>query len=280
MDTVTPLEAAIKANVSAALAEDVGDGDLTAALIPADAMATAQIITRDDGVFCGRPWADETITRVDPNIRCDWGVEDGEAVSAGRQLAVLQGPARSLLTAERTILNFLQLLSGVATRARMYADRVTGTTTRILDTRKTIPGLRQAQKYAVRCGGASNHRMGLFDAFLIKENHIAAAGSITAAVTQARQSAPGKPVEVEVENNTQLTEAIEAGADVIMLDNYSLEETRTAVEATARRARLEASGGITLDEIAALATTGVDYISVGEITKLVQPLDLSMRFVS
>jgi nicotinate-nucleotide pyrophosphorylase (carboxylating) len=275
----TQLERAIIENVQSAIAEDVGSGDLTASLISAETQATAHIVTRDNGVFCGRPWADETCHQVDPAIACAWEVADGDEISSGQRLVVLQGPARSLLTAERTVLNFLQLLSGVATSARVYAALVADTNTRILDTRKTVPGLRQAQKYAVRCGGASNHRMGLFDAFLIKENHIAAAGSIEAAVRSAKTIAPGKPVEVEVENNSQLVAAVDAGADIVMLDNYSVEETREAVAISAGRAKLEASGGITADQIPAIAATGVDFISVGEITKQVKPLDLSMRFV-
>ena len=279
MSRTNTLERAIVENVQAAIAEDLGSGDLTASLIPPEATAAAHIITRDDGVFCGRPWADETCRQIDQAIVCEWDVDDGDTVTSGQRLVVLRGPARALLSAERTLLNFLQLLSGVATRSREYAALVADTRTRILDTRKTVPGLRQAQKYAVRCGGATNHRMGLFDAFLIKENHIAAAGSIEAAIRNANKIAPGAPVEVEVENNAELTAAVNAGADIVMLDNYTVETTREAVAISAGRAKLEASGGITADEIPAIAATGVDFISVGVITKEINPLDLSMRFV-
>jgi nicotinate-nucleotide pyrophosphorylase (carboxylating) len=274
------LAAAITANVRAALDEDVGDGDITAQLIPADRQARARIITRQDAVFCGRAWADETCRQVDGAIRTDWNVDDGDRIRANQPLLELDGAARSLLTVERTILNFLQLLSGTATQAARFAELVSDLPVVILDTRKTIPGLRLAQKYAVRCGGATNHRIGLYDAFLIKENHIAAAGSIDAAVAQARALAPGRPVEVEVESFDQLRDAIACGADIVMLDNFALDDMRQAVQMVNQaRTKLEASGGINADTIRAIAETGVDYVSVGEITKQVMPIDLSMRFL-
>lgn len=268
----------IRCVVAAALAEDVGSGDITAALIDPDRSAQAVVITREAGVFCGAAWADEVCRQVDPAIRVTWHVADGERIDAGQALLELTGPARGLLTAERTLLNFIQLLSGTATAtARYVAATGTGHTT-VLDTRKTIPGLRAAQKYAVRCGGAANHRMGLYDAFLIKENHIAAAGSIRTAIDRARQIGPDRTVEVEVETEIQLNEALEAGADMILLDNFDAERLAAAVRVTAGRAKLEASGGVTLEMLRDIAATGVDYVSVGEITKSVAPLDLSMRF--
>jgi nicotinate-nucleotide pyrophosphorylase (carboxylating) len=263
-----------------ALAEDVGTGDLTAGLIAANASAEAQVISREDAVLCGMAWFDEVFRQVDERIRVVWRAEDGEAIRAGRMLCSVTGPARGLLTGERVALNLLQLLSGTATRARQYVDAVRGTKTIILDTRKTIPGLRRAQKYAVACGGGQNHRMGLYDAILIKENHIAAAGSITAALEAARHSAPkGISIEIEVENIGQLREALAAGADRLLLDNFSVEELKAAVTETRARAKLEASGGIDLSNIRAFAETGVDFISIGDITKNVRALDLSMRFV-
>jgi nicotinate-nucleotide pyrophosphorylase (carboxylating) len=270
---------AIERNVREALAEDIGDGDITAQLIGADTHGRATVITREDAVFCGRRWADETCRQVDSQIAVEWNVDDGDRIVASQTLLTLAGPARSLLTAERTLLNFLQLLSGTATLARSYADRVTATSVRILDTRKTLPGLRVAQKYAVRCGGCHNHRLGLFDAFLIKENHIAAAGSIAAAVQQARQIAPHRSVEVEVENIEEFRTALIAGADIIMLDDFSEADMHRAVALNQGQAKLEVSGGVTLDTVAAIAATGVDFVSIGDITKRVQPIDLSMRFV-
>ena len=269
----------VKRNVAAALAEDIGSGDLSADLIDEEAHARARIVTREPGMFCGRSWAEETCRQVDRAIRLDWRVDDGAAIEAEDPLVDLAGPARSLLTVERTVLNFLQLLSGTATRTRRFVDAVAGTETVILDTRKTLPGLRAAQKYAVRTGGGRNHRMGLYDALLLKENHIAAAGGIAAAVYQARGCHPGMPVEVEVEDQRQLAEAIVTGVDRILLDNFSIDDLHAAVATTAARVPLEASGGITLDNVAEVARTGVDYISVGELTKDVTPLDLSMRFV-
>lgn len=269
----------VKRNVAAALAEDVGGGDISADLIQPDARARARIVTREPGVLCGRPWAEETCRQVDPAIRLDWQVDDGAPIEPGDPLLDLDGPARGLLTAERTVLNFLQLLSGTATRTRHYVDAVASTGAVILDTRKTLPGLRAAQKYAVRIGGGRNHRMGLYDAILLKENHIATAGGIAAAVCGARSRHPGKPIEVEVEDPHELAEAIAASADRILLDNFSVDELNTAVATNAGRVPLEASGGITLDNVAAVARTGVDYISIGELTKSVTPLDLSMRFL-
>ena len=270
---------AVKRDVAEALREDIGEGDINAALIAPTTQAEAQVITRDAGVFCGQSWVDEACHQIDRDIHARWHVQDGDDLAAGDTLLTLHGPARGLLTVERTIINFMQLLSGTATQARRYVDATQGTRAVILDTRKTLPGLRLAQKYAVRTGGARNHRLGLFDAYLLKENHIAAAGGIAAAVAEARRRHPQKEVEVEVENNAQLDEAIAAGADRVLLDNYSLDDLRSAVAAAQGRVALEASGGITLDTVSAIADTGVDYISIGEITKAVVPLDLSMRIV-
>jgi nicotinate-nucleotide pyrophosphorylase (carboxylating) len=267
----------IRQNVSAALAEDVGSGDITAELIPAGAVASGRVITREDGVLCGSAWANQVFAQLDGSIELCWQHEDGARVAAGASLFSFFGPARALLTGERSALNFLQLLSGTATRCRRYADRVAGTGVRLLDTRKTIPGLRIAQKYAVRCGGCHNHRIGLFDAFLIKENHIAACGGIASAVRTARRVAPGKPVEVEVESMAELEQALAAGCDRVMLDNFDLETMREAVRLNAGRAELEASGNITDATLRPVAETGVDYISIGALTKDCKALDLSMR---
>ena len=275
-----PNAESVKRDVAAALCEDIGSGDINAALIAPQTQAKAYVVTRDAGVFCGRPWVEETCRQVDASIDLRWQASDGCAVAAGDTILTLQGPARGLLTAERTIINFMQFLSATATRARQYVDAVAGTDAVILDTRKTVPGLRAAQKYAVRTGGASNHRMGLFDAYLLKENHIAAAGGIANAVRQARRLQPRQAVQVEVENNAQLAEAIVAGADRVLLDNYGLEDLRAAVEQAQGQVALEASGGITLANVVAIARTGVDYISIGELTKKIAPLDLSMRIVS
>lgn len=262
-----------------ALAEDIGDGDRTAALIPPAQTNPAQVITREDAVLCGTEWFDEVFRQVDTRIRIAWQAHDGEVLQAGQVLCRLDGPARGILTGERTALNFLQTLSATATVARRYVEAVRGTKAVILDTRKTIPGLRLAQKYAVRCGGAQNHRIGLYDGILIKENHIAAAGSIAAAVQAAKISAPtGVFVEVEVETFEQLRAAIGAGAERILLDNFTLDGIRAAVAETRGRARLEVSGGVTLDSVRALADTGVDYISIGGLTKHVRAVDLSLRF--
>lgn len=271
--------AAVAANVKLALAEDLGSGDLTAQLIAPEAKAKAEVVTREPGLFCGQPWVEETCRQADPSIALRWQVADGDQIAAGQALLELQGRARSLLSAERTLLNFAQLLSGTATRTRRWAALVKGSRAQLLDTRKTIPGLRLAQKYAVRCGGGGNHRMGLFDAYLIKENHIAAAGSIAAALQRARALNPGLPVEVEAESLAQLDEALAAGAERILLDNFSVQQCAAAVARAAGRAKLEASGGIDQGSLAAFAQTGVDYISAGALTKNVQPLDFSMRFV-
>ncbi len=271
------LTAEIEANVRRTLAEDIGSGDITAQLIPAERLAHASVITREAAVVSGSAWVDAVFRQLDPRVAVHWQVRDGERVAANQVLFTLEGPARALLSGERSALNFLQTLSAVATRCRHYADLVEGTPVRLLDTRKTLPGLRLAQKYAVTCGGCHNHRIGLFDAFLIKENHIAACGGIGAAIASAQRIAPGKPVEVEVENLEELQEALAAGADIIMLDELSLEDMRTAVKLTAGRAKLEASGGINDSTLRTIAETGVDYISLGTLTKDVKAIDLSMR---
>lgn len=272
-----PSQEAIRRQVSIALKEDVGSGDLTAGLIPAASLTTAGIMVREPAILCGLDWATEAFRQTDPSIHIEWMAADGDRLSAGDSVCRLEGHARTLLTAERVALNFLQTLSATATRAQHYVDAVAGTGVRILDTRKTIPGLRLAQKYAVTCGGASNHRIGLFDAILIKENHIEAAGSISAALRAAHELAEVE-VEIEVESLEQLSEALDAGARRVLLDNFSLEQLVAAVRANAGRARLEASGGIDLSSVRAIAETGVDDISVGELTKDVQAVDLSMRF--
>lgn len=278
-----PDPAYVSASVAATLAEDVGTGDLTAQLIPVDRVARAAVITREDAVLCGTAWFDEVFNQIDARVRVTWSARDGERVSAGQQLCTLEGPARSLLTGERSALNFVQMLSATATVTSKYVDAVAGTKCRILDTRKTIPGLRIAQKYAVRCGGGTNHRIGLFDAILVKENHIAAAGSIANAVSEGRRVAPKVLLEVEVENLTQLREALDAQVDRILLDNFSLEQMRDAVKLTRQhvnaRTELEASGNMSLETLRAVADTGIDFISVGGLTKHVKAIDLSMRFV-
>jgi len=277
MNTI-PLPPDLPATVALALAEDVGAGDLTAALIPIDARAEATVISREPAVLCGAAWFDEVFRQLEPGIHIHWLASDGDRVVREQLLCTLQGPARALLTGERTALNFLQSLSGTATLARHYADAVAGTRTAVLDTRKTLPGLRRAQKYAVRCGGCQNHRTGLFDAILIKENHIMATGSITQAVLTARRLHPGVTLEVEVESLAELEEALRVNPDIIMLDNFDLDTLRRAVETVAGRVRLEASGNVNLDTIRTIAETGVDYISVGSLTKDVRAIDLSMRF--
>ncbi len=271
------LGAEIQANVRRALREDVGNGDITAQLIPAERLAHATIITRDAAVIAGSAWVDNVFTQIDPRVAVHWQVQDGDRVQPNQALFHLEGPARALLSGERTALNFLQTLSSVATRCRHYADIVAGTQVQLLDTRKTLPGLRLAQKYAVTQGGCHNHRIGLYDAFLIKENHIAACGGIAQAIQAAHGIAPGKPVEVEVESLGELQEALDAGADIIMLDELSLDEMRTAVAMTAGKAKLEASGGINDTTLRTIAETGVDYISIGALTKDVKAVDLSMR---
>ena len=276
-----PLPADLPQQVARALAEDVGAGDLTAALISADRLGRATVITREPAVICGRPYAEATFLQVDERVKLEWDVAEGDSAAADQVLLTLEGPARALLTAERTALNFLQLLSGTATAANAYAALLRGTNCRLLDTRKTIPGLRTAQKYAVRVGGGHNHRMGLFDGILIKENHIVAAGSIAGAVGAAKRGPANVPVEVEVENLSELRQAIDAGADIAMLDEFPLEAMREAVAlngGSAKPLKLEASGGITAATIREIAETGVDFISVGSITKHVRAIDLSMRF--
>lgn len=265
-------------DIARALAEDVGPGDLSAAAIPADRVERARVFARAPGVVCGRPWFDGAFRAVDAGVTIDWAVAEGAGVAAETELCTLQGPARALFTAERTALNFLQLLSGVATATRAYVDAVAGTNTHILDTRKTLPGLRAAQKYAVVCGGGSNHRMGLYDAAMLKENHLYAAGGITAAVRALRAAHPEAPLTVEVETLDQVCEALAAGADRLLLDNFGPDELRAAVAENAGRAWLEASGGITLANVRAVADSGVDCISIGALTKDIQALDLSMRF--
>jgi nicotinate-nucleotide pyrophosphorylase (carboxylating) len=272
------LEAQIEADVRRALDEDLGSGDITAELIPAERIWKASVISRDNATLCGRNWFDAVFHQLDGNVAVRWYAHDGDAVQADQQLCTLKGPARALLSGERAALNFLQTLSGTATLARAYATRVEGLATRILDTRKTIPGLRRAQKYAVRCGGCHNHRFGLYDAFLIKENHIAAAGSIAQAAAAARALDRQLMVEVEVEDLAGLEQALQAGADRILLDNFGIEMLREAVRVNAGRAELEASGNITLDNVRDYAATGVDFISVGSLTKHLHAVDLSMRF--
>ena len=268
----------VRRNVRAAIVEDVGSGDINAALISTDQLATAHLITRTAGVFCGQPWADETCQQIDTSITIEWLVHDGQSVTPGDALLVAYGPARSLLTCERIMLNFIQLLSGTATAASQYVEAISETSAKILDTRKTVPGLRIAQKYAVAVAGAKNHRLGLFDAYLIKENHIAAAGGITESVDVARRQNPHIKIEVEVETISQLVEAIEAAVDMALLDNFSMEKLHEAVTLSDGNIQLEASGGITLENVVSIAQTGVNYISVGEITKNIEPMDLSLRF--
>jgi len=273
-----PPPESIAEQVRAALAEDVGPGDCTAALIPAAAAARAHILSREAAVLCGTAWVDEVYRQLGPAVRIDWLAGDGDRLAPNQTLCRLAGPARALLTGERTALNFLQTLSGTATLARRWADAVAGTGARVLDTRKTIPGLRLAQKYAVTCGGCHNHRIGLYDAVLIKENHIAAAGSVRAALEAAAVHAPGLEVEIEVETLDQLEEALAAGARRVLLDNFPPDRLRAAVGIAKGRARLEASGGVTLETVRGIAETGVDDISVGALTKDLRAVDLSMRF--
>lgn len=272
----------IQHTVCRALAEDIGSGDITAALIPEAALCDATVISREDAVICGVAWFNAVFQQLDSTIQVTWRVKDGEAVTANQTLCTLRGAARALLSGERAALNFLQTLSGTATTAQRYAAVVQGIPVKILDTRKTLPGLRTAQKYAVRCGGCYNHRQGLYDGILIKENHIFAAGSITQAVTAARglvsDLTRDARVEVEVETLNEVREALDAGADILLLDNFDLEQVRAAVIVNKGKAKLEVSGGVNLGNLRAVAETGVDYISIGAITKNVQAIDLSMRF--
>lgn len=272
------LEQSIQLNIQQALQEDIGDGDITALLTPEDEQATATIISREDMILAGQPWVNALIAAFDPSVQITWLKNDGDLVRANETIFKLAGSARSLLTVERPALNFVQTLSAVATKTAEYVKQLDGLNTKLLDTRKTLPGLRIAQKYAVAVGGGQNHRLGLFDAFLIKENHIMAAGGIAQAIAKAHQIAPGKPVEVEVETWAELEQALEAQADIVMLDNFSQQQMIDAVKHVAGRCKLEASGNITIANLREVATTGVDYISMGVLTKDVKAIDLSMRF--
>lgn len=272
------LEQSIQINIQQALQEDIGDADITALLTPEDEQATATIISREDMVLAGQPWVNALIKAYDPTVQITWLKNDGDVVKSNETIYQLAGSARSLLTVERPALNFVQTLSAVATKTAAYVKYLEGTPTKLLDTRKTLPGLRIAQKYAVAVGGGQNHRLGLFDAFLIKENHIMAAGGIAQAIAKARQIAPNKPVEVEVETWDELNQALEAQADIVMLDNFSQQQMIDAVKHVAGRCKLEASGNITLETLTEVAQTGVDYISMGVLTKDVKAIDLSMRF--
>ena len=276
-DFLKALTEEIKLSVKQALNEDIGTGDITAQLIPAEQSATAQVITREDCVFCGKAWVEEVFRQLDTNVTVQWHVEDGELAAANSQLFTLRGSARSLLTGERTALNFVQTLSGTATICYEYAQLVRDLPVKLLDTRKTIPGLRLAQKYAVTCGGCFNHRLGLYDAFLIKENHIAASGGILQAISEARRISPKKLVEVEVENFIELEQALIAGADIIMLDNFNIEDMTAAVQKNNSKVKLEASGNVNNHTLRNIANTGVDYISIGGLTKNCKAIDLSLR---
>lgn len=282
MQITEQLSEAISANVTMALAEDLGGGDLTAQLIPESASAKAIVSAREAMTVAGRPWVDEVFRQLDSDVNVEWLCNDGDRIPADAEICILKGPARAILSGERTALNFLQSLSATATNTARYVQAVAGTKVRVLDTRKTIPGLRLAQKYAVRCGGGENHRIGLFDAVLIKENHIISAGGIAAAVTAAKRLHRGLAVEVEVESISELREALAAGADRVLLDNFDVADLQLAIDVNQEEghpsADLEASGGITLDSIRAIAETGVDYISVGALTKDINAVDLSMRF--
>ena len=272
------LEQSIQLNIQQALQEDIGDGDITALLTPEDEQATATIISREDMILAGQPWVNALIAAFDPSVQITWLKNDGDLVRANETIFKLAGSARSLLTVERPALNFVQTLSAVASKTAEYVKQRDGLNTKLLDTRKTLPGLRIAQKYAVAVGGGQNHRLGLFDAFLIKENHIMAAGGIAQAIAKAHQIAPGKPVEVEVETWAELDQALEAQADIVMLDNFSQQQMIDAVKHVAGRCKLEASGNITIANLREVASTGVDYISMGVLTKDVKAVDLSMRF--
>lgn len=272
-----PLKADLKETIAHALREDIGSGDITALLIPEDKISTATVIVREQATICGVDWFNEVFQQLDPTLDIEWHIEEGDAVEPNTLLCTLKGNARILLTGERAALNFLQTLSGTATKCAYYASLVESTGVKLLDTRKTLPGLRNAQKYAVAVGGCQNHRLGLYDAFLIKENHITACGSITAAVSKAKEIAPNKPVEVETESLEELREALAANADIIMLDNYSNEMMREASAINNGQAKLEASGGVTEETLRGIAETGVDFVSIGTLTKDCQSVDLSMR---
>jgi nicotinate-nucleotide pyrophosphorylase (carboxylating) len=274
-----PARELIEQQVRAALTEDLGGGDRTAALLPARQQSRVELITRQSAVICGRAWFDEVFRQLNPAVQVEWQTVDGEPVEPSQILCRLSGPTRALLTGERTAMNYLHTLSGTASRARRYADAVAGIPVRLLDTRKTLPGLRVQQKYAVRCGGCHNHRMGLFDAILIKENHILAAGSIAAALAAAFDLADGLQVEIEVESLAEMEAALDAGATHLLLDNFDLQQLRRAVALAGGKARLEASGAVTLDTVRDIAETGVDDISIGDLTKDVESIDLSMRFL-
>ena len=266
----------ISQNVSQALKEDIGEGDVTAASFNNNELASAKVISREEAVLCGKKWFELAFHQLDPNISIEWMINEGELMQVNDTVCTLTGNAQAILTGERTALNFLQTLSGTASKTKTYVDRVSGTGTQILDTRKTLPGMRYAQKYAVRCGGGKNHRMGLYDAILIKENHIATSGSVAKAVSTAKKLYPTLKLEVEVENEEQLKQALATETDVIMLDNFSLSELETAVAITDGKKKLEASGNMSLENIREVAKTGVDYISIGAITKHVQAVDLSL----
>lgn len=270
----------LSATVKTALMEDIQSGDLTAGLIPEENQASATILCREAAVICGRPWFDEVFQQVDPKIEINWQVAEGQKVEANTVLCTVKGSAKNILTAERTALNFLQTLSATATVTAHYVAQLSDSHTKLLDTRKTLPNLRMAQKYAVKCGGGTNHRIGLFDAILIKENHIMAAGSIDKAVSTAKVQNPDVTVEVETENMSEVLQAVEAGADIIMLDNFTVESMHEAVKRVCGRAKLEVSGNVEIEHLAELAKTGVDFISTGAITKHIRAIDLSMRFIS
>jgi nicotinate-nucleotide pyrophosphorylase (carboxylating) len=274
MPPTTPVD--IVKLVTFCLQEDIGTGDITAELIPIDKTISAKLISKDNGIFCGRPWADEVFRQVDSSLTVKWNIEEGVKLSPNQTLVQIAGSARSILTAERTVLNFLQTLSAVSTMSQHYASLVKHTSVKLLDTRKTLPSLRSAQKYAVRIGGCFNHRMGLFDAFLIKENHIVACGGIDAAVSKAKALCPNKPVEIEVQNLNELELAISAEADIVMLDNFECSNILKAVKLNDGRLKLEASGGVEADMLASIAETGVDYISLGALTKNCKAIDLSL----
>ncbi len=278
MSIELPSQADIQRDVTTALEEDIGTGDLTAALIPNNQHTRATIITREQATLCGTAWVNEVFKQLDANIKINWLEGDGNQINKNQILCQLEGNTSALLTGERTALNFLQTLSGTATLAKKYSNAVAGTRTVILDTRKTIPGLRTAQKYAVRCGGCKNHRTGLYDGVLIKENHIAAAGSVTAAINSAKKYNPDFVIEIEVENLDEFQQALDAGADILLLDNFDLDSLNEAVQKTDGKVKLEASGGINLENIRSIAEIGVDYISIGDLTKNVRAIDLSMRF--